>query len=393
MVIYVHIPFCIKKCDYCDFLSAPRNDRVKAEYVACLMRELEAYGTIYGSLGRNMAVTSVFLGGGTPSILEGEQIKTLLECIRTSYYIEENAEITMECNPGTLTKAKLLAYREAGINRLSIGLQSADDMELKSIGRIHTFDQFLWSYNMARECGFDNINIDLMSALPGQTIASYESTINKILRVQPEHISAYSLILEEGTPLYNRIEGLKDRGMPTGLPDEETEREMYYMTGRLLEAAGYKRYEISNYAREGYQCRHNTAYWRRDNYLGVGIGAASCMDNVRTKNIVDIGEYMQIYRAGRWEAVNAVEQSETDVLTREDMMAEFMFLGLRMIEGVSKHDFAKQFGVDYEDVYGQVTDKLIGQGLLEQSKDNQRLWLTPLGIDVSNMVLASFVAD
>lgn len=391
MVIYVHIPFCIKKCDYCDFLSAPCDEDTRNRYVGCVARELQAYGNIYGRGGRNIPVTSVFFGGGTPSILEGAQIRALLECMRSSFNIEESAEITMECNPGTLTEQKLMEYKAAGVNRLSIGLQSANEAELKAIGRIHTYEEFVWGYEAARRCGFDNINIDLMSALPHQTISTYEATINKILELEPEHISAYSLILEEETPLYDRVEELEKNGLPTGLPDEDTEREMYYMTGRLLEQAGYKRYEISNYAREGRECKHNTAYWRRENYLGVGIGASSCMDDVRTKNIVDINEYMRIYSGNNTADVNAREESETCELTREDMMSEFMFLGLRMMSGISKQDFEEQFGVGYDEIYGQVTDKLIAEGLLEASEDNQNLWLTPLGIDVSNMVLAQFI--
>lgn len=394
MVIYIHIPFCVKKCDYCDFLSAPCGSATREKYVRSLVRELEYYGDKYGLKGRNIPVTSVFFGGGTPSILEAEQINAIMKCVKDTYNIEETAEITMECNPGTLTEAKLMGYRAAGINRLSIGLQSANDIELKSIGRIHTFEQFMEGFELARKCGFRNINIDLMSALPYQTLSSYEATIRKVLSLKPEHISAYSLILEEGTPLYERMERLEAAGEPTGLPDEDTEREMYYMTGRLLEEAGYKRYEISNYALSGYECRHNTAYWRRYDYLGVGIGAASCMDNVRTKNLSDIEEYMRIFdETGTKASDGALDKQETDVLTDEDMMAEFMFLGLRMMEGVSKKAFNEAFGVDYDDIYGGVTDKLVAEGLLEIADDNDRLWLTPLGIDVSNMVLAQFMPD
>lgn len=393
MVIYIHIPFCIQKCHYCDFLSAPCDAKTRDRYVKCLMRELEYYSRKYGVYGRNIPVSSIFFGGGTPSILESEQIQSILGTLKSTYSIEENAEITMECNPGTVTETKLLGYKDAGVNRLSIGLQSADDEELKVIGRIHTYEQFLESYNMARRCGFDNINIDLMSALPKQTIDSYEKTIKKVIDAKPEHISAYSLILEEGTVLYERISQLENRNMPTGLPDEDTEREMYYMTGRMLREAGYNRYEISNYAKDGYECRHNTAYWKRYDYLGVGIGAASCMDNVRTKNITDINEYLRIYDVDNSIEDSATDENETDILSKEDMMAEFMFLGLRMMEGISKREFKEQFNIEYSDIYGDITDKLIGEGLLEVSDDNERLWLTPLGIDVSNMVLAQFIVD
>ena len=391
MVIYVHIPFCVKKCDYCDFLSAPSDDFTRAEYVKCIMKELKHYGRIYGVNARNIQVTSIFFGGGTPSLLEAEQIADILSCIKENFNIEECAEITMECNPGTLTETKLIGYRKSGVNRLSIGLQSANDAELRAIGRIHTFDEFMSGYQMARKCGFENINVDLMSALPGQTIESYEKTINKILSVKPQHISAYSLILEEGTPLYERIENLEKVGKITGLPDEDTEREMYYLTERLLGEAGYKRYEISNYAIPGYECRHNTAYWQRDNYLGVGIGAASCMDDVRMKNVVDLRYYMDVCNNIEKNICEVIDETETDVLTKNDMMSEFMFLGLRMMKGISKEEFERQFKVSYNDIYGRVTDKLIKEGLLSESLDKDRLCLTPLGIDVSNMVLAQFV--
>lgn len=405
MVIYIHIPFCIQKCHYCDFLSAPCDAGIRERYVECLIREIEYYGEWYGMSGRNIPVTSIFFGGGTPSILESNQIQSIMDKLKTTYSIEENAEITMECNPGTVTEEKLSGYRVAGINRLSIGLQSANNAELKSIGRIHTYEQFLNSYDMARKCGFKNINVDLMSALPGQTLESYRNTIEKVLDVKPEHISAYSLILEEGTPLYERIEQLEEQKMPTGLPNEDTEREMYYMTERMLKDAGYERYEISNYARTGYECKHNTAYWRRDDYLGMGIGAASCIDDVRMKNITDIGAYMDIYEKidTRDDVLqkdvsernimedNALDKDETDVLSDEDKMEEFMFLGLRMMRGISKKEFERQFNVKYDMVYGAVTAKLIKEGLIEVSDDNDSLWLTPLGIDVSNMVLSQFI--
>ncbi|MBQ2744793.1 MAG: oxygen-independent coproporphyrinogen III oxidase [Lachnospiraceae bacterium] len=405
MVIYIHIPFCIQKCHYCDFLSAPCDAGIRERYVECLIREIEYYGEWYGMRGRNIPVTSIFFGGGTPSILESNQIQSIMDKLKTTYSIEKNAEITMECNPGTVTEEKLSGYRVTGINRLSIGLQSANNAELKSIGRIHTYEQFLNSYDMARKCGFKNINVDLMSALPGQTLESYRNTIEKVLDVKPEHISAYSLILEEGTPLYERIEQLEEQKMPTGLPDEDTEREMYYMTERMLKDAGYERYEISNYARTGYECKHNTAYWRRDDYLGMGIGAASCIDDVRMKNITDIGAYMDIYEKidTRDDVLqkdvsernimedNALDKDETDVLSDEDKMEEFMFLGLRMMRGISKKEFERQFNVKYDMVYGAVTAKLIKEGLIEASDDNDSLWLTPLGIDVSNMVLSQFI--
>lgn len=395
MVIYIHVPFCIKKCAYCDFLSDSYNENIRNDYIKCLINEIKYYGKIYGVTGRNMPVTSVFFGGGTPSILDGEHIAVMTDILRKYYNIEENGEITVECNPGTLSREKLVCYKNAGVNRLSIGLQSANDEELKTIGRIHTYREFLESYRMAREIGFSNINIDLMSALPGQTLSSYRETLEKILALEPEHISAYSLILEEGTKLYDRIKKLEDEGKETGLPDEDTEREMYYLTKELLGAAGYERYEISNYARTGYSCKHNKAYWIRDNYLGMGLGASSCMDDVRAKNIDDLKMYMELM----WDdnqgmaTKSPVDSQETVKLSDEDKMAEYMFLGLRMMEGVSKKGFNSSFGKDYDAVYGSVTKTLTEQGLIKLSEDGDKISLTEFGIDVSNSVLAQFLPD
>lgn len=395
MVIYIHIPFCIKKCSYCDFLSAPCDGDTRARYIDALINEIEYYGKRYGRAGKNIPVNSVFFGGGTPSAIDGEHIANILGAVREHYYIVENAEVTVECNPGTIDEHKLACYREAGVNRLSIGLQSADDDELKSIGRIHTYEEFVSGYRMAREQGFKNINIDIMSALPNQTVESYGDTLRKVIELKPEHISAYSLILEEGTPLYEKITALENAGQTTGLPDEDTEREMYYMTGRLLGEAGYHRYEISNYATDGLRCYHNMAYWKREDYLGLGLGASSCMENVRTKNITDLNKYIDILSDGEKQGLpEAVrETDETIELSEEDMMAEFMFLGLRMTEGVSKAQFNRCFSRDYNTVYGKLTDKLIGEGLMEMAENGDNLRLTELGVDVSNMVMCQFLPE
>ena len=278
--LYIHIPFCVKKCLYCDFLSAPAGEEVRERYVEALLTEIRGRGREYA--GR--PVSSVFFGGGTPSLLTGTQMKRLLGTVSGSFLLAADAEITAEANPGTVDLEKLTAYAQAGINRLSIGLQSADNVELAAIGRIHTWEQFLETYRQARQAGFVNVNVDLMSALPGQTAESYENTLRRVLALapQPEHISAYSLILEEGTPLYDSCQaGLTD------IPGEDTDRRMYQDTKRILEEAGYRRYEISNYAKEGFACRHNCGYWQRRDYLGLGLGAASLEGNVRFKN----GEY------------------------------------------------------------------------------------------------------
>lgn len=385
MVIYIHIPFCVRKCYYCDFLSGPADEETIDKYVKSLINEIEYYGERYGKQGTNVPITSIFFGGGTPSLLESRYIKAIMKKLKDSFYIEESAEITIECNPGTANEEKLNTYRELGINRISIGLQSANDEELKSIGRIHTFDQFMTIYNEARKAGFDNINVDLMSALPYQTLDSYKETLYKIIELNPEHISAYSLILEEGTCLCKKIEELEREGKETGLPDEDTERNMYYETKTILEEKGYFRYEISNYAKKGKECKHNIAYWRRNDYIGLGIGAASYIEGVRMKNISDINEYISIERVPS----SSEDESETEILTNEDKMAEFMFLGLRMVEGISVKDFEQEFYKEFNEVYGDITKKHIEDGLLIQSGENIRL--TDLGMDVSNTVMSSYI--
>ena len=258
--LYIHIPFCVKKCNYCDFLSAPANKQVQMAYMETLQKEIEEKATEY----KEYCVDTIFVGGGTPSSVPYESIVSLMETVKEHFVLLEDCEVTMECNPGTVTKEALLAYAAAGINRLSIGLQTTDDNLLKELGRIHTYEQFLETYEWAREAGFSNINVDIMSGLPNQTLEQYEETLCKILELSVEHISSYSLIVEEGTPFYKLYEEDK-----LSLPSEETERQMYYRTGEILKEAGFNRYEISNYAKEGYECRHNVRYWVRENYLGL----------------------------------------------------------------------------------------------------------------------------
>lgn len=385
MVIYVHIPFCVRKCYYCDFLSGPSDEETIEKYVKALIHEIEYYGERFGKAGKNIPITSIFFGGGTPSLIDSMYIKIIMSKLIELFHIEENAEVTIECNPGTANEEKLKIYRDIGINRISIGLQSANDEELKRIGRIHTYEQFLTFYNEARKVGFDNINVDLMSALPYQTLDSYKETLHKVTQLNPEHISAYSLILEEGTCLYEQIETLEREGKETGLPDEDTERNMYYETKAILEENGYYRYEISNYAKKGKECKHNIAYWRRIDYIGIGIGAASYINSVRMKNISDISEYINIDR----NSPMCDGKTEMELLTIEDKMAEFMFLGLRMVEGISIKNFEQEFSQDFNEIYGDITKKHIEDGLLIQNGDNVRL--TELGLDVSNMVMSSYI--
>ena len=367
--IYIHIPFCVKKCDYCDFLSAPADLETKEKYVEALINEIK--------LNKNKmseyVVDTVFIGGGTPSLLEENQISKIMSVLRDNCNMSENPEITIECNPGTITESKLLEYKKSGINRISFGLQSANDEELKSIGRIHNYAGFLESYNLARKCGFDNINVDLMSALPGQTLKSYEETLNKVVRLEPEHISAYSLIVEENTLMYDRVKKAQIKGINI-LPDEESERKMYYLTNNILRSNGYRKYEISNYSKPGKECKHNIGYWQRKEYLGFGIGAASLYKENRYNNISDINKYIEVLTNNIKEnSINNVGNSsevENQVnilnsivknlqqLTERDRMEEFMFLGLRMMEGVSMEKFEQYFGKTYMEVYGKVQKRM-----------------------------------
>ena len=315
-------------------------------------------------------------------------IEDMLGTVKEHYSLAQDAEITMEVNPGTVSEKALSRYREAGVNRLSIGLQSADDKELASIGRIHTWEQFLETYTEARKADFRNINVDIMSALPGQTLSRYRNTLEKVLSLEPapEHISAYSLILEEGTHLYD----LYEKGM-LEIPDEDTDRLMYQETKELLARRGYRRYEISNYAKEGCECRHNRGYWTRENYAGFGLGAASLVENVRFKNGTDLQAYL---------ANSSGCREDVRQLSREEQMEEFMFLGLRMTEGVDEGLFRRLFGCGMEEVYGEVIGKNIRDGLLRMDCDFEgkeehaalrRLSLTEKGLDVSNYVMAQFL--
>lgn len=281
--LYLHIPFCVRKCLYCDFLSGSQSADVQEQYVEALCSEIQETSPEY----REYQVVSVFIGGGTPSVLLPEQTIRIMETLKSCFILTDTCEISMEMNPGTVTPEKMKAYRACGINRISIGLQSANDGELKALGRIHTCADFLKVYEMAVEAGFTNINVDLMSAIPEQTLKSYQETLQKVLALQPQpvHISAYSLIVEEGTPFYEQ---------ELNLPDEETERRMYEITDDILREAGYHRYEISNYAKAGKECVHNKVYWQRGNYLGLGIGSASLIQNVRFHNVTDVSSYVNL---------------------------------------------------------------------------------------------------
>ena len=367
--IYVHIPFCERKCAYCDFVSFVSDREIQGAYFEKLKSQIKIKAESAGTLPAD----SVFFGGGTPSAVDSGLIYETLEELRKSFVVTEDAEITLEANPNSLTREKLKVYREAGINRLSIGLQSSDNEELKVLSRLHTWEQFLEAFETAREEGFQNINIDIMSALPGQSLESYGKTLNRVLELNPEHISAYSLIIEENTPFYERYKNGE------GLPPEDTEREMYYETKRLLATKGFERYEISNYARPGKECRHNIGYWTRKPYLGFGIAAASLTDEKRYMMHTDLKRF-----------ISGDFKEETEVLSEKDRLEEFMFLGLRLTRGVSKAEFRAEFGRDIYDVYGNKILKLKEEGLLCET---DRLFLSERGLDLANVCMAEFMLD
>ena len=387
--LYIHIPFCVKKCDYCDFLSFPADSNTQIRYVHALLQEIRYYGNLLG----DYHVPTIYIGGGTPSWLEENLIYTVLQQVASSFHVEADAEISIECNPGTVTAKKLNVYQSAGINRLSIGLQSTNNEELKALGRIHTYDQFLKTYELARNAGFENINIDLMSGLPYQTLDKFLESLQTVIRLKPEHISAYSLIIEKGTPFYERykFDAVKqEAGLHTEiLPDEDEVYRIYKATQDVLKQAGYRQYEISNFAQPGYACRHNIGYWTGIEYLGLGLGASSYIQGFRFHNESDLSCYEKI----RMNGTDADEKLHQEItrLSDKEKMEEFMFLGLRMIKGVSGSEFFQRFGQNMWNVYGNVLNKLKDEGLIIVEMPDVRL--SDYGIDVSNYVLSEFLLD
>lgn len=395
--LYIHIPFCVKKCGYCDFLSFPADEDTQNMYVNALLREI----SFYGSKCSAYTVTTVYIGGGTPSWLREEAIAAVMEAVYASFTLHADAEVSIECNPGTVTDNKFKIYRKAGINRISIGLQSTNAQELKTLGRIHSYEQFLKTYELARKNGFENINVDLMNSLPGQTVESYYQSLSQVIRLKPEHISAYSLIIEKGTPFYDKykFDAVKQAaGMKTlALPTEDEVYQITKMTEQALKEAGYLHYEISNFANKGYACRHNIGYWERENYLGFGLGAASLVENVRYTNTKDLYAYInktadlreeiRTTETGDVWALNLHETAE--LLSRKAQIEEFMFLGLRMIDGITRERFEHDFGIPIEAVYQQVFTQLVEEDLLK--KQAGRIFLTEKGQDLSNYVLAQFL--
>ena len=368
--VYIHIPFCVRKCLYCDFPSIITDPGKEKAYLNALLKEIEHCA----GLLKDKSIRTVYFGGGTPSVTDPAYIKSILEVLRRVSDISSNAEISMELNPGTVDENKLGIYLGSGINRFSMGLQSANDNELKALGRIHTFEEFKESFRLLRKAGAKNINVDIMTGIPYQTFDSLKITFNEVTALGPEHISAYTLIMEPGTPFYETGEE------KLNLPSEEDGIAFYEYTEAFLEANGYKRYEISNYAKNGYECRHNLVYWDCGDYLGFGSSAASRIGERRYSNVRDVDEYIKA----------PVDNREEDLrLTKEELMSEFIFMGLRKTGGINLDDFEERFGISVFEAYEKTLEKHMIRGLI--LVDGKRLYFSRRGMNVSNMILADFV--
>ncbi|MGM9979203.1 MAG: radical SAM family heme chaperone HemW [Clostridium sp.] len=372
VALYVHIPFCKQKCLYCDFPSYSHKEELMDEYVKALSKEILEKTKEY-------KIESLFIGGGTPSYLSNENLKFLLDTINKLDFIE-NAEKTMECNPGTVNKEKLEIIFNGGINRISFGLQSTSNEILKKIGRIHTYEEFKENYILARKIGFQNINIDMMFGLPNQSLNIWLESLKEVVELNPEHISSYSLIIEEGTPFYS----LYDKDL-LDLPSEEEEREMYEKGRDFLESKGYNQYEISNYAKDNKECFHNKIYWECKEYIGVGVSSSSYIDGKRIKNIDNIKEYIKNINEN-----NSIIDEELEN-TEKDKIEEFMFMGLRMIKGIEEKEFENRFGKKVDELYKEIIEKHIKNGLLIR-KDG-RIFLSKKGIELSNIVMSDMILE
>lgn len=375
--IYIHIPFCKKKCDYCDFVSFS-NIPIKTQesYINALLAELDNAPQTGEYL-----VTTIYFGGGTPSFIKPEYFRKLMEKIIEKFYVVETAEVTIEVNPGTVDEDKLLRYKAYGINRLSIGLQTTDDKMLKKIGRIHTYEDFLDTYIAARKVGFKNINVDLMLGLPEQKLDDVMESAKKIINLNPEHISIYSLILEEDTPLYEKAKAGKLK-----LIDEDVERQMYWETNALFRKNGFNHYEISNYAKKGYESKHNVNCWKQCEYIGFGLNAHSYFNEKRYTNTPNLEDYIKNIEASKFDKNIIIEEENRD---KEQIYKEYMMLGLRKIEGVSISEFQRKFGANPLFYFSVQMDALQKKDLIEVDLDNIKL--TRKGLDFANIVFQEFV--
>ena len=386
MGLYIHIPFCKSKCKYCDFVSFSNKEHLVDRYINCIKYEIKDIGlsNLHDyTEGKDDLINlkTIYIGGGTPSAIDSKYIKEVLNVIMQNFQVDNNVEITLEVNPGTIDENKLKIYKEAGINRLSIGLQSTDNNTLKRIGRIHTYEEFLNTYELARNSGFDNINIDLMLALPGQTIDELVVGLKKVINLKPEHISIYSLILEERTKLYEEIINEKKYE----LIDDDIERKMYWQTKEVLERAGFIHYEISNFARKGYESKHNLACWNQEEYIGVGASAHSYSNNVRYSNTESLEEYIYNYENGK-DIDNLIFHEKQN---KESKMKEYMMLGLRKIQGIDIDAFKNCFGQNPLYIFKQEIYKLTSEKLI--IVDGNWIKLTNKGLDLANLVWEEFI--
>lgn len=371
--LYIHIPFCAQKCLYCDFPSFARKDHLRKAYIEALNKEIISLREKHN----NLEINTIFIGGGTPSVLEADELECLLKEV-AKLNMAKDVEYSMECNPGNLIEEKLEVMKKYGVNRISMGLQAKQDNLLKGLGRIHNYKTFKENFLLAKKVGFNNINVDLMFGLPNQRLNEWEETLREIISLEPAHISAYSLIIEEGTAFYNLYENDKLK-----LPTEEEERKMYHLAKKILEENGFNQYEISNYAKEGKECRHNLSYWNMDNWIGVGSAAASYINGKRIKNISSVEEYINSIN----EKGEAVEEIINN--SKNDNMEEFMFMGLRKINGIDKNEFKNRFSMNINDVYGEILNKYIDEGLL--IRESGRIFLSEKGIEISNIIMADFL--
>lgn len=372
--LYIHIPFCVSKCKYCDFNSYKLDLDEKRKYLNALQNEMEFYKEEI----RGKYIDTIFIGGGTPSILTQDEIKFLFDNIKNNFEIKKDAEITMECNPGTLTINKLKVMKKCGVNRLSIGLQAVQNEHLEYIGRIHTYEEFEKNYIQAKEIGFENINIDLMYALPNQKKEDWIESLEKIVKLEPSHISAYSLILEENTELFDMYQRNEFK-----LLDEDTDIEMYEYTINYLKSHGYNQYEISNYAKLGFECQHNILYWKCENYVGLGASASGYLNGTRYNNLCELDKYEEIIHSGK----KPIEWEEK--LSIKDKIEESIFLGLRMNEGIKFKDFQEKFNFDFEKEYKNEINRLEKMELIDI--DKYRMKLTQKGREISNSVFVEFI--
>ena len=370
--IYVHIPFCKKKCDYCDFISYCNKDNLIKDYVESLKIEIQSQNI-------KPEITTIYIGGGTPSYIDSKYIIEIIGKIKEKK-VSPNAEITIEVNPGTVTKEKLEDYKICGINRISIGLQSTNNILLKEIGRIHDFDQFIETYKLAQKVGFKNINVDLMLGLPNQRIKDLKESLEQVLKLKPKHISVYSLIVEDGTPIANKIE----KG-ELQLPDEELERNMYWFVKNTLELNGYKHYEISNFAKKGYESKHNLNCWNQKEYIGIGVAAHSYRDITRYSNTENIEEYIENVKKGEFNKNKIIHEVQKE----DDAKKEYMLLGLRKINGVDINQFKNKFGDNPIYLFRNELKKLTDEKLI--IIDNNNIKLTNKGLDLANLVWEEFI--